>query len=240
MKIKIMTYNVQHCENFITNKIDYDAVADVIRESGADIVGLNEIRGADLRGYNPEYESQAAILGAKLGFYPFFASAYLFEGGYCPYGNAFLSRYPIKKAEVVPVPDPAVRKYDGYYETRCLLKAVLDVNGKELTVCVIHFGLNPDEHENAAATVMAQIKDASCVLMGDFNVTPENALLEPIRKTMFDTADFTSDALLTFPSDAPDRKIDYIFVGKDMTVKSVCVPDTKVSDHRPIFSEIEW
>ena len=235
-----MTYNVQHCLNFMTQKINFDAVADEIRKSGADIVGLNEIRGADLRGYNPEFEAQASILGAKLGYYPIFAPAFLFEGGHCPYGNAFLSRFPILKTEVVPVPDPAVRKYDGYYETRCLLKAVLDINGKALTVCVIHFGLNPDEHENAVNTVTAQIKSTSCVLMGDFNVTPEDPLLAPIRETMTDTADITSDALLTYPSDAPDRKIDYIFVGKDMKVTSVCVPDTKVSDHRPLVTEVEW
>ena len=44
--MKIMSFNTQHCENFITKKIDFEAVAGAITDFGADIVGLNEMRGA--------------------------------------------------------------------------------------------------------------------------------------------------------------------------------------------------
>ena len=43
--MKIMTFNTQHCQNYITKKIDFEAMAKVIRDSGADFVGLNEMRG---------------------------------------------------------------------------------------------------------------------------------------------------------------------------------------------------
>jgi endonuclease/exonuclease/phosphatase family metal-dependent hydrolase len=45
--------------------------------------------------------------------------------------------------------------------------------------------------------------------------------------------------LLTFPSDAPKIKLDYVFVSKDIKVKSVAVPTDIVSDHFPFVAEIE-
>ena len=43
--LRVMSYNVLHFENVRTQRIDYDAFAAVIRESVADIVGLNEVYG---------------------------------------------------------------------------------------------------------------------------------------------------------------------------------------------------
>ena len=42
MKIKFMSYNTQHCLNFITQKIDFDIIADTIKKCEADIIGLQE------------------------------------------------------------------------------------------------------------------------------------------------------------------------------------------------------
>jgi endonuclease/exonuclease/phosphatase family metal-dependent hydrolase len=105
---------------------------------------------------------------------------------------------------------------------------------------VTHFGLNDSEKENAVRTVMEQIEDERCVLMGDFNVTPDNGLLAPIRERMKDAADAFSTPFLSFPSDVPDRKIDYVFVSPDVTVLSADIPALVVSDHRPHVAEIQF
>ena len=94
MKIRIMSYNTQHCLDYIKQEIDYDLIANTIRDCGADIVGLQEIRN---RGTRPGYEPQAQILAEKLGFHVYFAQAIGFAGDK-PYGNALLSRYPILSA----------------------------------------------------------------------------------------------------------------------------------------------
>jgi endonuclease/exonuclease/phosphatase family metal-dependent hydrolase len=155
-----------------------------------------------------------------------------------PYGNALLSKYKIVSAETIPVPDPAPegRVKGGYYETRCLLKAKLE-NG--FTVLVIHFGLNPDEQRNAADTVLQNIEDERCILMGDFNVTPEKELLDPIRERMTDTADYFEKDLKSFPSDDPKWKIDYMFISRDLAVKEADIPAITVSDHCPYTLEIK-
>ncbi len=234
MKIKIMSYNTQHCLNYVTREIDFDIMADTIKKCGADIVGLQEMRDES---EHKEYEAQAKILAEKLGFYYYFAEAIRFNG-VNPYGNAIISRYPIKKAETVIIPDPEVKKYDGYYETRCLLNAEIDV-ADGINVLVTHFGLNPDEQENAVNTVVSNLSENNCVLMGDFNVTPDNEVLKPIREKMYDTAESFSEPKLSFPSDKPDRKIDYIFTSPNLKVIEADIPQIVSSDHCPHTALIE-
>ena len=236
MSFKIMSFNTQHCFNYITKRIDFPAVAEVIREYGADIVGLNEMRGA---GEHPEYTAQTETLAEALGFYHYFAKAIDVKGNN-PYGNALLSRYPIISAETVKIPDPSPRRFSNvYYETRCILKAKIDTPSGVITILVTHFGLNADEAENAASTALKCLESERCILMGDFNLRPESPILEPIRQRLFDTAELFDGERLSFPSDKPDRKIDYIFTGRDIKVLSADIPAVVASDHRPHTAEIE-
>lgn len=234
MQIKIMSYNIQHCLNFKTRKIDYDLMADTIKKCGADIIGLQEVRN---KGKSKDYKEQAKIIAEKLGFYYYFAEAIRFNGKN-PYGNALISRYPITSAETILIPEPKIKKYNGYYETRCLLKATIDV-GSELNVLVCHFGLNPDEQENAVSAIVPNISTERLVLMGDFNVQPDNPILEPITQKLYDTADKFTSPKLSFPSDVPTVKIDYIFVSKDLVVNGADIPEIISSDHRPHIATVE-
>lgn len=234
ISVKIMTYNTQHCLNYKTRKIDYQMVADTIKKCNADIVGLQEIRDkSDAEGY----DAQTKILAHKLGFYYYFAEALRF-GGKNPYGNALLSRYPILSAETVMIPDPKFKIYPGYYETRCILKAKINV-GVELDVLVTHLGLNPNEHRRGVRTILSNLSKKRCVLMGDFNMKPYNKKLRLIKEKLYDTAEKFSSPLLSFPSDKPKMKIDYIFVTKDIKVLSADIPSIVSSDHRPHIATIE-
>ena len=232
--MKILSYNVQHCASFMNDKkIDFPLFAKAITDLGADVVGFNEMRG---KGISPDFEDQLGELSRLTGISNGYFAKALDVAGKGPYGNALLSKYPIASAETIQVPNPAVRKYNGYYEPRCLLKAKLECG---LTVAIIHMGLNPDEQENAVKTVIANMENEKFILMGDFNVRPENEVLNPIRERLFDTAAISDGALLSFPSDVPNRKIDYIFTSHDIKVKSVDVPALTCSDHRPYIIEIE-
>lgn len=224
--MKLMTFNTQHCLNYLKRTIDFDVMADAILSTGADVVGLNEMRGA---GVDPEYTAQVATLAEKTGMsYCYFARAIDVPNG-GPYGNGILSRIPILKAETVPIPDPPPRE-GADYETRCILKATL---AGGVTVLVTHFGLYPEEQANAVRAVTAQLAEEKCILMGDFNVTPGNTVLDPIREKMRDTADLFTEPRLSFPSDAPKHKIDYIFTSPDVLVTEADIPAVIASDHRP-------
>ena len=103
---------------------------------------------------------------------------------------------------------------------------------------VTHFGLSPEEQESAVKEVLDEITDEKCILMGDFNVTPDDKVLEPIREKMKDTVCMADGDSFTFPSDNPVQKIDYIFVSQDIEVISAKVSDSVASDHRAYIAEI--
>ncbi|MBQ8164047.1 MAG: endonuclease/exonuclease/phosphatase family protein [Clostridia bacterium] len=229
--MKLMSFNTQHCLNFLEQNVDYDIMAKTINDVKADIVGLNEMFD---EGEGALFGSQTKKLSELTGLEHFyFAKAIIDTHG--PYGNGFLSRYPIKKAETITIPDPNPREYDGFYETRCLLKAELE-NG--ITVLVTHFGLNPDEQKNAVKAVLEHIKSKKCILMGDFNIQPNNEILDPIREKMKDAAMGFCESKMSWPSDKPRIKIDYIFVSHDLEVITSDIPAIVASDHRPHIAEI--
>lgn len=235
MEIKLMSFNTQHCLNYLEQKIDYDVMVNAIKSCGAEIIGLNEMRN---KGEAEDYEAQTEILANRLGYYHYFAKAIDFEGAN-PYGNSLISKYPILSAKTVLIPEPKVRKYDGYYEDRCLLLAELDINGQRVNVMVIHFGLNPDEAENAVKAITDNLPDGKVILMGDFNLPPESELLLPIKEKLFDTATLFGENKLSYPSDDPYIKIDYIFLSRNIKAVSADIPEIIASDHRPHTATIE-
>ena len=77
------------------------------------------------------------------------------------------------------------------------------------------------------------------ILMGDFNLPPESELLLPIKARLFDTAELFEKEKLSYPSDAPFVKIDYLFTSHDIKVLSADIPEIIASDHRPHTAAIE-
>ena len=239
--MRIMTYNIQHGRDYHTpdrDNILLSQTADVIRELDPVFCTLNEVRN---EGALPGYTDQAKAIGDALGWQHYFAEAIRFDGEN-PYGNAIVSKYPITEAETILIPDPAEKKYDGYYETRCVLKAVLDIDGKPFTVFTAHFGLNPDEAENAVNTVLSETRKCKTpfALQGDFNLQPDSPLLRPLFEELVDTACAGFGPMFTFSSDDPFEKIDYIFVSKDVNVLSADAPAIIASDHTPYIADIDF
>ena len=234
MKLTVMSFNTQHCMNYISRQIEFDCFVEAIQACNADIIGLQEMRG---QGEHPDYAAQVQILAERLGYHYYFAKAIDFNG-VNPYGNGLLSRYPIFSAKTVLIPDPEVKVYSGYYETRCILKAKIDVPGG-LNIIATHFGLNPDEQVSAVQTIIANLPEERGVLMGDFNLRPNDRILKPIQNRLFDTAALFTEEKLSFPSDNPNRKIDYIFTTSDLKVTAADIPALVVSDHRPHTAVIE-
>ncbi len=240
--MKIMTFNIQHgldynrvlSEN--AHIIDLKAVADTIRAQGADLCGLNEVNGA---GADEVYTAQAQTIAGHLGWNYYFAEAIRFKGTN-PYGNALVTRWPILKAETIGIPDPEVKDEDAYYETRCILKALVDADGTPLTVLVVHIGLAKAEARNAVATLLSVLSEITgpVVLMGDFNLQPDDPILAPLLAVMDDTADKLTGCRLSFPSNKSEIKIDYI-LSREMTCETAEIPQIVVSDHCPYTAVFE-
>ena len=235
-KLKIMSFNTQHCMNYITREIDYDSVAALIKKYSPDVVILNEMRDAgEHEGFT---DPQTKILSNLTGMpHYFFAKAIDVYDDRSPYGNGILSKIPFEKIEVVHIPDSDPEKRIGtrWYEHRCFLKATLECG---LTVLGVHVGLNPEEKELAVRTLVEHIESERCILLGDFNMRPEAEEFLPIRERMQDAAELFTEPLLSCPSDVPKGKIDYIFATRDIEILSADIPADVVSDHRPHIAEI--
>ena len=235
--MKVMTFNIQHCYEYKKKRINVPVFYKTIKSLGADICGLNEVRG---KGRLFGYTDQINALGDGLGYNRYFAEAIKVRGT-SPYGNAFVTRYDILSSETVKIPDPEFKRADGWYESRCVLKSVVNCDGKSVCVLVCHMGLEHSERVNAVEVICKIIDetDLPIILMGDFNTTPDNEVLKPIYERLKDTDEMAViKSLPTYASYKPQDKIDYIFYRglKCTKVETYC---EVVSDHFPIIAEFD-
>ena len=104
MKISVGSYNIYHGENkWIRIEtgdkiIDLKETAKTIAALDVDLCGLNEVRNQ----WGEEgLCNQAEVIARELGWHFYFAKAIDFEGSgpygpvYGPYGNGFLSKFPL-------------------------------------------------------------------------------------------------------------------------------------------------
>ena len=244
MKLSIASYNIYHGENkwiqIETGEkiIDLKETANTIRSLDVDLCGLNEVRNQ----WGEEgFCNQAEVIARELGWHYYFAKAINIPGG--EYGNALVSRYPIRAVRLVPIEttpeerDPALR-----YENRILLIADVEVEDKLLTVMVTHFGLRPQEKVKAVAVTTAAFGESASptVFMGDLNIKPDSNEYAALSAVMLDTLPDPTGEHPTFAHQKPMAKIDYIFTNSLCKTLDAKVPAVGISDHRPIVATIEF
>jgi endonuclease/exonuclease/phosphatase family metal-dependent hydrolase len=192
-------------------------------------------------GDDEEYTDQVGFFCEKLGWNGFFGLGDLIDGNN-PFGNAILTKYPIFEVENFHIPDPEERGEDVHYEHRCAIKAILDIDGRDVMLLVCHIGLAKSEAKNAVA-VLCEIIDSNdlpCILMGAFNHTKDSGILDPLFERLNDCDDVAEKkGVFTFPSYNPREKIDYILY-RGMKCTECHVIEKIVSDHYPIVAELEF
>lgn len=235
--MKIMTFNIQHGLDYKNQVIDLDLFADFIKKLDPDVCALNEVRGL---GNWEGYTDQIGTLTDKTGYNGFFGEAIKVVGTN-PYGNAFLTKHEIKSVEVIHIPDSDDRSEDVHYEHRCAVKAIINVEGKDVLIVVCHIGLAKSEAKNAVS-VLCEIVDSTdlpCIVMGDFNHTKETGILDPLFERLSDSdCCAEKEGVFTFPSYSPREKIDYILY-RGMECTHAVVIEEIVSDHFPIVADLE-
>jgi endonuclease/exonuclease/phosphatase family metal-dependent hydrolase len=264
-ELVVMSYNIMvgrfheitgEYESFPEN---LRALAGVMRQSGADLILLQEVDvGAERSGGT----DQARFLGEELGFHHSFAAAIEFQGGH--YGIALLSRWPIREQRVIPLfqPDyPATHPEWGltspaYTEQRVAQVARIDLGGRPVSVINTHLGLSRHQRTIQLAQIAAvitehlQLPSRAVIMGGDLNCEPDARELEPLRRLLRDAYHQIPDEKgiprdirildrLTFRSDRPATCIDYIFISnKHLEVLATRVLDTTASDHRPVVTRL--
>lgn len=233
--MKVMTFNIQHALDYQKQIIDTGLFVDAIKKHDADICCLNEVRG---EGPIEGYTDQTNALGDGLGFYRYFGEAVKVEDT-SPYGNAVVSRFPFKSAETVAVPVSPEKNEDEYHEPRCVIKAVSEIDGRDICFLTCHMGLSDEERTEAVRTVCRLIDetDLPLILTGDFNTTPDDCVLSPIYERLCDADEKAEvNGVFTYASCSPEIKIDYIFYRGLECLSSEVITEI-YSDHFPIIAE---
>lgn len=235
--MRVMTFNIQHCHEWLENRINIECFANAVKEHGADFCGLNEVRG---NGPVPGYTDQTNKLGDAIGYNRFFGQT-IRVAGVAPYGNAFVTKYPVISAEAHMIPETDDRTDPSNYERRGFISAIVDVCGREVCFMVCHMGLSAAEQRCAVKSLCDFLDDVKLpvILMGDFNTTPGSGILDPIFERLSNTDDVSvNPGEYTYPSYDPKIKIDYILYRglKCTRTETVC---KVISDHFPIIADFE-
>lgn len=169
-------------------------------------------------------------------------------GGRTSGGTAILvgrrARVSAARAVRLPLPDRFARR-------RGAVVAGIDVAGTALAVAGVHLPLDPDHRlrhatlvrgllSSGVPPVLRELVDAGAVVVaGDFNEPPG----APSWQVFGDlVADHRPDAAATFPTRAPDRRIDAVLIGAGLDLIDYgdggADPDLvrRASDHLPVLA----
>ncbi|NGP45577.1 endonuclease/exonuclease/phosphatase [Bacillaceae bacterium SIJ1] len=235
LNVKVMSYNVHHAVGE-DGVLDMDRIADVIRQSGAEIIGLQEVdRHWSERS---DFVDQAKALADALGMHYVFGANLDFdplaEGDERrQYGTAILSTYPILDSENVLL--------NSNGEQRGLLRTKINIRGEHIQFYNTHLGLSTEERERQTAEIMqtSQTFSGPSIIVGDFNAEPDDVELDNITAEYEDAFADNNEAY-TYSAANPTTRIDYIFHSDELNLQGAEVIDTLASDHLPIVAEFEW
>lgn len=232
--LKVLTYNIHHANPpSKPGVIDVKAIAQVIKESGADLVALQEVdvrtrrSGVDL--------DQAAELEKLSGMqFHYFAKSIDYEGG--DYGIAILSKFPILSGETLPLP------LEGGESRAMGVVTIEPVAGKKMLFANTHLDLRANNRVLQVNFIKEYFSKQALpvVLCGDFNATPESETIRSMGE-MFKRSSTAGG--LTFPMNKPDREIDFVMfrpAASFSVKKHVVVPEEYASDHLPVMVTLSY
>ena len=252
-RVRLATFNILHGRSPADGRVDLDRFAAAVRHLDADVLALQEVDRAQPRSHGADLTAVAAqAMGAT--HHRFVATLHgepgLWVAGTgeeqpasAAYGIALLSRVPVQEWHVLTLPTLRRRapvRFPGARwpalvrdEPRTALAAVLDDDGRPLTVVGTHLtfipGWNVRQLRHLVRT--ARTLPGSHVVMGDLNLAGEQpARLTGLRPLV---------RAATFPVDEPVRQLDHVLGGPGVrAVGGGEAVDTGLSDHRALVVDV--
>lgn len=211
--------------------VELAAMAAVIRESGADVVTLQEVsRGWVMGGGTDMATYLAQELDMEIVFVP---------AADRQFGNAILWKHHL--GELTDVVRTALPFGEGPQRRSAISGTLTDVVPVRITsVHLQHRAENtPTRLEQLSVLLEAEPVSGAYVLAGDLNAEPgwpePHMLAAAGLVSAQDAAGNPAD--LTYPSDRPMQRIDWVF-GSGVTFTDFAVLDTQESDHRPLVTTV--
>jgi endonuclease/exonuclease/phosphatase family metal-dependent hydrolase len=238
-EIRVLVYNV-HAGKDAAGADNLARVAELVRETGADIALLQEIdRGTRRSGQ----VDQPDVLARHTGFAVAFGKTLDYDGG--EYGIAVLSRWPIAQGTMMRLRvDPPQRRSGGSYEPRGAQRVTVRAPAGDLVVINTHLDASREDlyrrQEVRPVLMLARDAGSRVLVGGDFNSTPESEVQADVRSGGLRDAWLacgTGDGF-TYPADTPTKRIDYLYLSGTATCVRAEVVGTTASDHRALLVRV--
>ena len=238
--LRVMTYNI-FAGNDLERRSNLERIGAVVDSLDVDVVFLQEVdRGTTRSGP----VDQPAVLAGHTKMELVYGPSMDFGGG--EFGNAILTRHRVLSSRVVPLQDSTrADSAARATEPRSLLHVVIDAGGRNIHLLNTHLDHRAQSTARTeqlfallAYVADAVPRDARIIFGGDFNMRPDAPAARALT-LFFDDAwsRCGSGDGYTFRSDAPDRRIDYIMLAR-LECQRAWVPDTRLSDHRPVVVDV--
>ncbi|MFJ9055721.1 endonuclease/exonuclease/phosphatase family protein [Streptomyces sp. NPDC102409] len=239
--LDVMSFNIHHAQG-TDGVLDVERIARVVRGSGADVVGLQEVDNH--YSARSEWADQSAELAEALGYHVVFGAnidnAPPAGGEHrVQYGTAILSRYPITAS------DNTWLFASPGQEQRGLLHATIDVHGRKVEFYDTHLSARSQTDRLRQTDQVVDLIGARKpgILVGDFNALPGAPESQPLQKAYTDAwarSPHPRGDGATHPSEAPTARIDVVYTtgGVIPLVTRVVGSDPAASDHLPLLSKV--
>ncbi len=237
INLKIMSYNIRHGYG-LDNVQDLSRSAKIIISVAPDLCGLQEIDNFCLRS---DSIGQTDYLAKKTSMKGIFSKFMDFDKG--AYGMSTLSTKTIISTKFLKLPD-------AKYEPRTsIINEVQIAKGYSILFANVHFDwiLEKEGSANRLNQAKALVKylnksELACVIVGDFNCTPESATMQYFYSEGFIFVDKGHDKF-SYQGDH-QMEIDHLLFRDSREVqfekKEVLLLQKPVtSDHRPLIVELE-
>lgn len=228
--ITVITYNIHHGRD-MSGHDNLDSVVQEIHSSGAQIIALQEV---DRHMPRSGFKDQVKYIADQLSMYYAYGKTIDILG--IEYGNAVISAFPILKQENMILPGNSI-------EPRALLKAEIAVGNDICNVWATHLGLSREDRFKQIDAINAALEQADkpTILLGDFNSVYSSDEISGISDRLKDVAVLLGKgdvATYAYGDNAPDVRIDYIWITDDISSVEYYVNPLGISDHASVVARL--
>lgn len=232
----VLTYNVRSCIG-TDRRLDVKRVADVIAESAADIVLLQEL---DVGRKRTGGVDQAGEIAAFLEMDPHFHPALHLEEE--KYGDAILTRLPSRHIRSAGLPSLG--------EPRGAIWVEVTVSGRPVNIVNTHLGLRRRERMAQTLELLGEgwlghpeYATVPAIFGGDLNAVPSSSVFRLLRSRLGIEA-CKGRLQPTFPSRFPLLRLDHFFANAHVEIMDIAVLSTplarEASDHLPLLGTFRF
>ncbi len=247
MKLRLLTYNI-HRAIGLDRRFRPQRTVEVLQHHDADLVLLQEVD----EGVPRSRELDLAREIAEAAGYPHRAVGHNVALRKGRYGNATLSRFPIRRERNIDLTIPGKKRRGCQHTTLELGRD--GASGPVLEVFNLHLGLSARERERQVGVLFRSHEladlppEVPCLIAGDFNDWRSRLGVVFTEILDFQCATDRGDgtdrrALRTYPSVSPRGGLDKIYFRGPLDLQDVATcrlaVSRRASDHLPVIAEFE-